>query len=102
MWFDDNENDGPSKTNSENLSNLAMMLAFSHAMSTKRTSEDAVLKSEARIQLDIQVSKKPHFIKLLGDDDTRVLYVNLKAEDSTYKTKSAAVVEFKKKKPRTA
>jgi hypothetical protein len=46
--------------------------------------------------VEIQVSKKINFIKLLGKkgDDTRVLCVDRKAEESTYKCMAVAQVEY--------
>ena len=66
---------------------LSRINSFSETLATMRKNEQEILTSTAKIPLPIQVSKKPNFVKLLGDqeDDTRVLYVDLKAEESTYK-----------------
>lgn len=80
----------------ENRELLSRINAFSETLATMRKNEQEILTSTAKIPLPIQVSKKPNFVKLLGDleGDTRVLYVDLKAEESTYKANLSANVEF--------
>lgn len=74
----------------------SMMTAFSDKMATMRASENAIVMSVARFPLEIKVAKKVNFIKLLAGRNTesRVLYIDLKAEESTYKSMTAANVEY--------
>ena len=72
------------------------MEAFSDKLATMRESEREILTSVFRIALPVQVAKKIHFIQLLGEheDESRVIYVDLKAEDSTYKVMESSTVQF--------
>lgn len=73
-----------------------MMQAFSEEIASQCPSDRSIMWAEARIPLDIVVSKKTNFVRLLGESkhDTRVLYIDLKAEESTYKTVASSRVEI--------
>ena len=72
------------------------MTAFSDKMATMRASEKSIVMSVARIPLDIKVAKKVNFVRLLAgkSSEARVMYVDLKAEESTYKSRTAAKVQY--------
>ena len=59
-------------------------------------SEQEVLSSTCPITLPIQVSRKINNIELLGshDDGSCIIYVDLKAEESTYHAMEIPKVEF--------
>jgi len=69
--------------------------ALSDVLASMRSSEQEVLKSTCRIPLPIQVSRKIHKIELLGSQDgTRIIDIDLKAEESTYRAMQSAVLEL--------
>ena len=72
---------------------LLDVLALMHA------SEQEVLSSTCPITLPIQVSHKINSIELHGshDDGSRIIYVDLKAEESTYHAMEIPKVVFMEK-----
>jgi hypothetical protein len=69
--------------------------ALSDVLALMRGSEEEVLTSTCRIPLPFQVSRRIHSLQLHGNSDgMRIIYVDMKAEDSTYKAMEMAKVDF--------
>lgn len=69
--------------------------ALSDTLAVMRASEQEVLTSRCRIPLPIQVSRKIDKIDLLGSHDgTSIIYVDLKAEESTYRAMETPKMQY--------
>ena len=69
--------------------------ALSDVLASMRSSEQEVLASMAMIPLPFPVSCKLEKVELLGSrDGARLIYVVLKAEESTYRAMATPKVDF--------
>ena len=69
--------------------------ALSDVLASMRSSEQEVLVSMATIPLPFSVSRKLEKVELLGSrDGTRLIYVVLKAEESTCRAMATPKVDF--------
>ena len=73
--------------------------ALSDVLALMCASEQEVLSSTCPITLPIQVSRKINSIELLGshDDGSHIIYIDLKAEESTYHAMEIPKVVFMEK-----
>lgn len=87
-----------SKAESELRDMIKISDAFSNSIASMKTTESEVLTSSCIIPLPIKVSKKidkpPQLLGTARNPSERVLLVDMKAEESTYKEMNTAELEL--------